>query len=92
MLVIVAILIAEDMGVSLVCNPPQSQDMSIQTNVNESRVISANSPSLDLPERRTEMMTWEVIPLMPRSSGSGWASREMGATFTMGGASYMPPA
>ena len=35
-------------------------------------------------------MTWEAIPLMPRNSGSGWASREMGATFTMGGASYLP--
>ena len=36
------------------------------------------------------MMTREVIPLMPRSSSSGWATREMGATFTMGGASYFP--
>ena len=35
-------------------------------------------------------MTWEAIPLMPRSSGSGWATREMGAVFTMGGASYLP--
>ena len=36
------------------------------------------------------MMTWEAIPLMLRSSGSGWATREMGAVFTMGGASYLP--
>ena len=35
-------------------------------------------------------MTREVIPLMPRSSGLGWATREMGAVFTMGGASYLP--
>ena len=31
-------------------------------------------------------MTQEAIPLMLRSSGSGWAIREMGAVFTMGGA------
>ena len=35
-------------------------------------------------------MSWEVTPLMLRSSGSGWAIREMGTTFTMGGASYLP--
>ena len=35
-------------------------------------------------------MNQEAIPLMPRSSGSGWASREMGATFAMAGASYLP--
>ena len=34
--------------------------------------------------------TWEVIPLMPRSSGLGWATREMGTAFMMGGASYLP--
>ena len=27
---------------------------------------------------------------MPGSSGSGWVTREMGATFTMGGVSYLP--
>ena len=32
----------------------------------------------------------EAIPLMPRSSGSGWATREMGAAFAMAGASYLP--
>ena len=36
------------------------------------------------------MTIWEVIPLMLGSSGSGWATREMGTTFTMGGASYLP--
>ena len=36
------------------------------------------------------MTNWEAIPLIPRSSGSGWATREMGATFTMAGASYLP--
>ena len=35
-------------------------------------------------------MTRKAIPLMPRSSGLGWATREMGAAFTMGGASYLP--
>ena len=35
-------------------------------------------------------MTREVIPLMPRSSGSGWATREMGTAFAMAGASYLP--
>ena len=35
-------------------------------------------------------MNWEAIPLMPRSSSSGWATREMGAAFMMGGASYLP--
>ena len=35
-------------------------------------------------------MIQEEIPLMPRSSGSGWATREMGAVFTMGGVSYLP--
>ena len=36
------------------------------------------------------MTTQEAIPLMPRSSGLGWVTREMGTTFTMGGASYLP--
>ena len=35
-------------------------------------------------------VTQEAIPLMPRSSGLGWASREMGAAFVMAGASYLP--
>ena len=35
-------------------------------------------------------MIWEAIPLMPRSSSSGWATREMGTAFTMGGVSYLP--
>ena len=90
MLVVEVILIAEDMGVSLVCNPPQSQDTSTQTDVSMSRVVSGGSPSSGSLERRLGTTTWEVIPLMPRSSGSGWATREMGATFTMGGVSYLP--
>ena len=84
------ILIAKDMGVLLVCNLLQSQDASTQTDVNESRVISGGLPSLGLPERRQGTMTQEAIPLMLRSSGSGWVTREMGATFTMGGVSYLP--
>ena len=35
-------------------------------------------------------MNREAIPLMLGSSSSGWATREMGAAFTMGGASYLP--
>ena len=85
-----AILITKDTGMSLICNPPQSQDVSIQTNVNESRVVSGGSPSSGLLERRLETTIQEAIPLMPGSSGSGWATREMGTAFTMGGASYLP--
>ena len=89
-LVVEAILTAEDTGVWLICNLLQSQDTSIQTDANESRVVLGGLPSLGLPERRLEMMTREAIPLMLRKSGSGWATREMGAAFTMGGASYLP--
>ena len=89
-LVVEAILIAEDTGVLLICNLLQSQDMSIQTDVSENRVVLGSLPDSGLPERRLETMTQGVIPLMPRSSSSGWATREMGATFTMGGASYLP--
>ena len=35
-------------------------------------------------------MIWEAIPLMLESSSLGWATREMGAAFTIGGASYLP--
>ena len=35
-------------------------------------------------------MIQEAIPLMLGSSGLGWATREMGATFMMGGAFYLP--
>ena len=89
-LVVEAILIAEDMGVLLACNLLQSQDASTQTDVSESRVISGGLPSSGLPERRLGTMTREAIPLMPGNSGSGWATREMGIAFTMGGASYLP--
>ena len=58
--------------------------------MNASRVILDGLPSLGLLERRLETTTWKVIPLMPRSSGSGWATREMDAMFMMGGASYLP--
>ena len=90
MLVVEVVLIAEDMGVLLACNPLQSQDANIQTDVSESRVVSDGSLSSDLPERRLETTSREAIPLMPRSSSSGWASREMGAAFAMAGASYLP--
>ena len=84
------ILIAEVTGVLLVCNLLQSQDANTQIDANENRVVSDDSPSSDSPERRLETMNREAIPLMPRSSGSGWAPREMGAAFAMAGASYLP--
>ena len=84
------VLITEDMGALPVCNLLQSQDVSIQINVSENRVVSDGSPSLDSPERRLETMNQEVIPLMPRNSGLGWVTREMGAAFAMVGASYLP--
>ena len=90
MLVVEVILITEGMGALLVCNRLQSQDASTQTVANESRVVSDDLPGSGLPERRLEMTTREAIPLMPRSSGSGWVTREMGAAFAMAGASYLP--
>ena len=90
MLVMEVILITEDMGVLLICNPLQSQDASTQTNVSKSRVVLGDSPSLGLPERRLETTIQEVIPLMPGNSGLGWATREMGTALTMGGVSYLP--
>ena len=89
-LVVGVILIAEDMGVLLVCNLLQSQDANTQIGASENRVTLDNSPSLGLPEKRLGTTSREAIPLMPRSSGSGWASREMGAAFAMAGASYLP--
>ena len=90
MLVVEVVLIAEDMGVLLACNPLQSQDANTQIDVSESRAISDGLPSSDSLERRLETTSREAIPLMPRSSGSGWASREMGAAFAMAGAPYLP--
>ena len=89
-LIVEVVLIAKDTGVLLACNPLQSQDTSIQTVVSRNRVILDGLPNLGLLERRLETTTREAIPLMLRSSCSGWATREMGATFTMGGASYLP--
>ena len=74
----------------LACNLLQSQDANTQINASENRVVSGSSPSSDSPERRLETANWEAIPLMLRSSGSGWATREMGAAFAMAGASYLP--
>ena len=82
-LVVEVVLIAEDTGVLLICNLLQSQDTSIQTDASKNRVVSDGSPSLDLPERRLETTNQEAIPLMPRSSGSGWATREVGTAFAM---------
>ena len=90
MLIVEVVLIAEDMGVLPACNLRQSQDANIQTIASKSRVVLDGSPSLGLPERRLETANQEAIPLMLRSSGSGWATREMGAAFTMAGVSYLP--
>ena len=84
------ILITKDTGVLLICNLLQSQDASIPTSASKSRVISDGLPSLGLLERILETTTREAIPLILRSSGLGWATREMGAAFVMGGASYLP--
>ena len=89
-LVVEVALIAKDMGVLPACNLQQSQDASIPTDASENRVVSDSSLSLDSPERRLETTSQEAIPLMPRSSGSGWATREMGAAFAMAGVSYLP--
>ena len=89
-LVVEVVLIAEDMGVLPVCNLLQSQDVSTQIDVSENRAVSDGSPNSGSPERRLETKNWEAIPLMPRSSGLGWATREMGTAFMMGGASYLP--
>ena len=78
------------MGALLTCNHLQSQDTNIQTDASESRVVLDGLPSLDSPERRLETTNREAIPLMPRNSGLGWATREMGAAFAMAGASYLP--
>ena len=90
MLVVGVVLIAKDMGALLVCNRLQSQDANTQVNASENRIVSDGLPSLDLPERRLGMTNQEAIPLMPRSSGLGWVTREMGAAFAMAGASYLP--
>ena len=89
-LVVEVVLIAEDMGVLPTCNLRQSQDASIQTDASENRVVLGGLPSLDSLERRLGTTNQEAIPLMPRSSGSGWVTREMGAAFAMVGASYLP--
>ena len=89
-LVVEVVLIAKDMGALLVCNLLQSQDANTQTDASKNRAVLDTSPSLDSPERRLGTMNWEAIPLMPRSSGSGWAIREMGTAFVMAGASYLP--
>ena len=62
------VLIAKDMGVLLVCNHPQSQDMNTQIDVSKNRIVSDDSPNLGLPENRQAMRIVPVIPLMPQSS------------------------
>ena len=90
MLIVEVVLITEDMGVLLICNCLQSQDTSIQTDVSKNRVVLDDLPSSDLLGRRQVTRDHPAIPLMQRSSSLGWATREMGTVFTMGGASYLP--
>ena len=90
MLVVEVVLIAEDMGVLLICNLLQSQDVNTQIDASKNRIASVDLPGLDSPERSLETRNQRTIPLMPRSSDSGWATREMGAAFAMAGASYLP--
>ena len=89
-LIVEVVLITKDTGVLLACYLPQSQDASTQTDASENRVISGGLPSLGSPGRRLETTNREAIPLMPRSSGLGWATREMGTAFAMAGAFYLP--
>ena len=84
------VLIIKGMVVLHVCNHQQPQDTSIQITVSKNRIISDDSPSSGLPERRGEMREAQVIPLMPRSSDLEWASREVGTVFSMAGALYLP--
>ena len=88
--VVEVVLIAEDTGVLLVCNLLQSQDVNTPIDVSKNRAVLGDSLNSGSPERRLETTSQEVIPLMPRSSGSGWATREMDAAFAMAGASYLP--
>ena len=89
-LVVEVILIIKGMVVWLICDHPQPQDTSTQTNVIKNRVASDDSPSSDSLGRRQVTRDPQAIPLMPRSSNLGWVTREMGTTFTMGGVSYLP--
>ena len=74
-----------DDNILLVCNLLQSQDASIQTDMSENRAALNILPSSGLPERRQVMRDLQAIPLMLGSSSLEWATREMGAAFTMGG-------
>ena len=85
-----SILIIKGMVVWLVCNHPQPQDVSTQTDVIKNRVGLDGLPSSDSLERRPVMRDPQAIPLMLRSSNLEWVSREMGTAFMMGGASYLP--
>ena len=67
-MLIEVILIAEDMGVLLICNHPQSQDASIQTDASKNKIISGDLPSLGLLVNRQVTRTAQAIPLMPWSS------------------------
>ena len=54
MLVVGDVLIAEDMGVSLVCNLLQSQDANTQTDASENRVASVLGSAILPPSRVPE--------------------------------------
>ena len=71
MVIVGVVLIAKDMMVLLVCNCQQSQYVSIQTNVNKSRISLDGLPGLGSLENRQATRIASVIPLMPQSSDLG---------------------
>ena len=70
-LIMGVVLITEDMGVLLICNHLQSQDMSIQTDACKSRIGLGNLPSLALQANSSVMRIAQAILLMPQSSNLG---------------------
>ena len=84
------ILITKGMGVLLVCNLPQSQDVSIQTYVSESRVVLDDSPSLDSQVNKQMMRIAPAIPLMPWNSDLEQSARLVANAYSMAGVLYLP--
>ena len=83
-------LIIKDMGASLTCNCLQFQDMNIQVNASENKVVSGNLPSLALQVNRLVMRIVPAIPLMPQSSDLEQSTRIVTDAHSMAGVSYLP--
>ena len=90
MVVVGVVLIAEDMVALLLCNHQQSQDTSIQTDMNKSRIVSGDLAGLGLQESRQMMRIAPVIPLMPWSSNLEKSARAVMDAYSMVGALYLP--